>query len=323
MSLLTKLPRQLYDPEAFDGFLADRDFRRQTAKAMAWLSQLAYETDEPEKIKNVLSNWQLRLVDDVISEKVSTVLPIARTCAFAAAGRGATFIAFAGTDPLVLANWISDLDIDLASSGTTEGFTDAASIAWKPLDRVVRARSDAEKALFVTGHSLGAALAIVTALRLTSNPVTGVDAVYAFGTPRPGNGDFARRYNASLGTTTYRLVHGDDIVATVAPSELGFRHVGRYLHCGPQGKFDSRELTADARTDDPLFDKAAAEGIKSFLHSPFAVSGSALALLRSLVDRTGGRAPPEGRTDLAGVLIELLPPQLRDHGIHRYCNALA
>src|SRR5262245_27380388 len=104
MSIFSKLPTQFYDPMAFNAFSLDRDFPLGTAKAMAWLSQLAYETDEKKKMQDMLRNWGLRLVDTVVSEEISTVLPIARTHAFVASGRGATFIAFAGTDPTVLAN---------------------------------------------------------------------------------------------------------------------------------------------------------------------------------------------------------------------------
>ena len=100
MSMFTKLPSEFYDVTAFDGFSPDRDFHLGTAKAMAWLSQLAYETDEPKKIEAILRIWKLRLVEEVISTELRSVLPMASTHAFVAAGRGATFIPFAGTDPI-------------------------------------------------------------------------------------------------------------------------------------------------------------------------------------------------------------------------------
>jgi triacylglycerol lipase len=148
MSMFTKLPVQLYDGTAFDSFSLDRDFRLGSAKAMAWLSQLAYETDEPTKIENILRTWKLRLVDQVVSGEISTVLPIASTRAFVAAGRGATFIAFAGTDPVVLANWISDFDTHLTSTGAAEGYDKAASVVWDQLREIVANRPDAEKLVF-------------------------------------------------------------------------------------------------------------------------------------------------------------------------------
>ena len=48
MSFLVKLPTELYDPMAFAQFTGGRDFTIGNAKAMAWMCQLAYETDEPD-----------------------------------------------------------------------------------------------------------------------------------------------------------------------------------------------------------------------------------------------------------------------------------
>jgi hypothetical protein len=55
----------------------------------------------------LLAGDALAGVDIVASEEVLTVLPIASTHSLVEAGRGATFVAFAGTDPVVLTNWIS------------------------------------------------------------------------------------------------------------------------------------------------------------------------------------------------------------------------
>ena len=155
MSIFTKLPNEFYDATAFDGFSSDRDFHRGTAKAMAWLSQLAYETDEPKKIEAILRIWKLRLAEEVISTELRSVLPMASTHAFVAAGRGATFITFAGTDPVVLANWISDFDTHLTATGVAEGYAEAASIVLDRIREIATKRPSSEKKLFVGGHSLG------------------------------------------------------------------------------------------------------------------------------------------------------------------------
>jgi hypothetical protein len=322
MSMFTKLPTPFYDVTAFDGFSLDREFRLGNAKAMAWLSQLAYETDEPKKIEGILRTWKLGLVDEVISAEIRTVLPIASTHAFVAAGRGAILITFAGTDPVVLANWISDFDTHLTSTGLAEGFAEAASIVSDRLKEIVAKRSNAEKGLFFSGHSLGGALAVVAASKIMSNVPIAVDAVYTFGMPRPGSGDFARDYNTSLGMRTYRLVHGGDIVPTVAPSEMGFRHVGRYLHCMRLGRFHEQVLAADTVSDDPPFVQGVADEIRDFLHSPLGATNAAAAQLRLAAEMALGRVTPGIRTDPGGILIELLPPRIRDHMLDRYCGAL-
>jgi len=165
----------------------------------------------------------------------------------------------------------------------------------------------------VCGHSLGGALAVITASRLAADPLTDVDAVYTFGMPRPGTADFGRNYNAYLGMRTYRLVQGDDLVPTVAPSEMGFRHVGRYLRCFRLGMFRDQNITADTQSDDPSFVEGVAEMIRDFVHSPFGKSGDAAAQLRLVAEMALGTVPPGTRTDPGGLAIELLPSQIRDH----------
>src|SRR5712692_607691 len=138
-------------------------------------------------------------------------------------------------------------------------------------------------------------------------------AVYTFGMPRPGSDSFASDYNAELGMRTYRLVHGEDIVPTVAPSEMGFRHVGRFLHCPRLGRFAETDLAPDPSSDAPPFIKGITSEITTFLHSPLAAISGAGAQLRRTVDAIFGQAPPGSRTDPVGILIELLPARIRDH----------
>ena len=82
-----------------------------------------------------------------------------------------------------------------------------------------------------------------------------VKAVYTYGMPRPGDQGLVDSYNAAgLGMRTYRMVHGHDIVATVAPSSFGFLHLGRVLTCERSAKFVAANLAADTSSDVPQFD---------------------------------------------------------------------
>jgi triacylglycerol lipase len=67
------------------------------------------------------------------------------------------------------------------------------------------------------GHSLGAALATLVAFRHAPA------ALYAFGSPRVGDVKLAA---ALEGVPLYRVVDDADLVATVPPEALGFRHAG-------------------------------------------------------------------------------------------------
>src|SRR4051812_22887909 len=139
MSILTRVPREVYDRNrsVFGAFDAGTEFQLGTARGMAWLSQLAYETETDGKIAGVLAAWGLQQVGDAIACRGGGGLPTAMTHGFVAAGRGATIIAFAGTDPLLLANWATNFHIALADNGAARGFHSAAAIALDPvLDRL-------------------------------------------------------------------------------------------------------------------------------------------------------------------------------------------
>ena len=84
-----------------------------------------------------------------------------------------------------------------------------------------------ELPLYITGHSLGAALATVAVQEIEEEFHDQVAACYTFGSPRVGDG----KYEKSIKVPFYRIVNTTDIV-TLIPFFLGtFVHVGdaRYL----------------------------------------------------------------------------------------------
>jgi triacylglycerol lipase len=323
MSFFTKLPSQHYDKTAFDDFRAERNFALGSGKAMAWLSQLAYETDEPDKVEDVLRSWGLQLVAPVIiAEEVRAVFPIASTHCFVAVGRGAVFLAFAGTDPITLANWITNFNARIGPTQTAEGYRMAAEAVLPQLRNVITATELANKKVFVTGHSLGGVLAVLIALRIERERASKIGSVYTFGMPRPGSPAFAdEHYNPALGPCTYRLVHGNDLVPTLAPSELGFRHVGRLLLCDRGGTFDANRLAMDTKLDDPQFVTTVTKGFGSLLREPLSNVQSQLAQIKLAVAMAVRTGPRDMRDDAGGILIELLSPPLRDHMPDRYIAA--
>jgi hypothetical protein len=323
LSFLTKLPAELYRLDAFKQFSGGTDFEIGNARAMAWMSQLAYETDEPEKIAKILQSFGLALVEGgVLVEESKTVLPKASTHCFVASHPKAVIVAFAGTDPVSLANWISDFDAHLdVTTGAAEGYEGAAAVVWSELKQLLEQCVAPGGKVFVTGHSLGGALAALIAHRISTELQPDVDAVYTFGMPRPGNKAFADLYNRQLGMRTYRLVHGEDIVPTVAPTSFGFRHLGRVLHCERLGRFDQANLASDTSSDFPPFVSGVAKDLRDHLHGPLSAVLSIAARIKMAVALLTGMGPSNMRTDPGGILIEMLPPRLRDHMPDRYIGA--
>src|SRR5262245_38676779 len=210
MSILVELPENQYDPNAFANFAAGAGFDLGTARAMAWMSQLAYETRFPDKINRIATTmWDFDNVH-ILEQPTKSTLPLTSTHGVLATRKGKTIIAFAGTDPLNLLNWISDFYLGRPGADVHQGFVDAAAAVWKDVGAAIDRCINDSGALFIAGHSLGAAIALVIADRARQEKRLQHGEVYVFGSPRVGRGDFVDRFNSSFGHTTYRLVHGRD-----------------------------------------------------------------------------------------------------------------
>ena len=117
------------------------------------------------------------------------------TQAYVAAKWEMIVVAFRGTEPSKIKDWMTDIDLNLVSGPEGEvhdGFNRALSYVWPEMKRTIGEFQDSAQSLWFTGHSLGAALATlaVADLRLVEDkPVAGL---YTFGSPRLGDRTFAR-----------------------------------------------------------------------------------------------------------------------------------
>ena len=223
MSILVEFPFELFSPTAFKGFTAKTDFELGNARAMMWMSQLAYETHQLDKIEKVRKLWEFDRITPFVEGAIGP--ESFDTRGIIAEGRGVVILAFAGTDPAVWQNLASDF-----FSSCRRKMMRGADSRLRPrarahvLDAIDKSRA-LGRPLFVTGHSLGAAIAVLAAEQAVD---TGVEpaAIYVFGMPRTGGKTFRDRCNGKLGLKTYRLVHGLDVVArvpTVSPFRRGVR----------------------------------------------------------------------------------------------------
>jgi triacylglycerol lipase len=103
-----------------------------------------------------------------------------------------------------------------------------------------------ERDLWFTGHSLGGAMAQLAAGRcdLAHIPAT-PRAVVTFGSPRIGN----QRYVASNRVEHVRWVNNNDIVTTVPPMWLRYRHRGNRIYIASDGTIRDRVTKRDRVRD--------------------------------------------------------------------------
>jgi triacylglycerol lipase len=304
MSLLVELPKETYlaQRDDFTNFAVAANYDYRTARAMAWLSQLAYERRDSDKIEHTLGAWGLTL-NTPLSNAIEGRLAITATRGIVASGWGATIIAYAGTDPMVPANWLTDFNTLPSPDDMHTGFAAAVKAVWPRVRSAILARDDAHKRLILTGHSLGGALAVITAKLIQDDELADIDGVYTFGMPRCGGARFVSAYGPRLEARTYRLVHGHDIVATVPPTKLGFRHVGQLLHCPHGGSFEG--LQPVASSNEPEFADGLLDGLRE--------------RLRSIVE---AELPPQRQPGWLGQFFRWLPPGIADHLPAQYLHAL-
>lgn len=108
------------------------------------------------------------------------------------------------------------------------GFKESVDVVYG--DLVKRVKENGNRPVFLTGHSLGGALALLCAYKLRAVDQVNVRGVYTFAAPRPGNGHFRYNYNNLLGDQTFCWEHKNDPVPHFPPT--GFTafmpsHVGQ------------------------------------------------------------------------------------------------
>lgn len=140
-------------------------------------------------------------------------------------------VAFRGTSNL--RDWITDAqftqrllveEADGAECKVHHGFLDAYESVISDLGHYLSS-IHRHRPVFVTGHSLGGALAILAALELKRQGFD-VRQVYTFGQPRVGNKNFANLYNWSLKENTFAVVNEGDPVPLLPPLLNGYRDCG-------------------------------------------------------------------------------------------------
>ena len=163
--------------------------------------------------------------------------------------------------------------------------------------------------VWVTGHSLGGALATLCALELAASVHSGrrpgLDVrMVNFGSPRVGNAAFVQLYN-SLVPHSLRLVNGTDAVPTV-PALLGYRHVHHGIRLTPHG--------VAAPDAPPVLPSAASP-------SPGDVAAMAAAALTGAVN--AGAVDAQTAAEAAIALASLVDAAaLEAHFEHQYLDAL-
>ena len=206
-------------------------FDLDTALELGRLSLQAYQmlTDfEQGKTFTLPSPYQL--VVQILTPEAFEGEPIPSEpipIAFIAKNDDNIYVVFRGTKTIV--EWIDDamfaqVPYTFVDDGgmTEQGFT---NIYGTIHDSIVNAVNNLSSTgtfsnLFITGHSLGAALAILAVPELTENTSFKNPIMYNFAGPRVGNIHFVNELYNPLNITSWRVVNTNDVVPTLPPTTV-------------------------------------------------------------------------------------------------------
>jgi len=131
-------------------------------------------------------------------------------------------VAFRGTD--AFGDILFDLDfraLEIGGGKVHRGFQDAYMVLQHDLLNKIRAINP--KQLWIAGHSLGGAMAVLCGFDIVRNRKEPATGVVTFGQPLLCKADLADSIEEALGDRYVRFVNNRDLIARVPPN---------YVHCG-------------------------------------------------------------------------------------------
>jgi hypothetical protein len=167
-------------------------------------------------------------------------------CAFVASSADYHLLVFRGTK--LPQDWMTDLActpvrFEWVFTGAPAigeihgGFGHCLSDGFNDIIAALASR-DPTKPLLITGHSLGGALAALSAacFAVLGSPVPPVSAIYTFGQPRIGLHDFCNTYSRVVAEKLVRFVNKQDLVPRVPFRNWDYSDEGAMIHFDSAGE---------------------------------------------------------------------------------------
>ena len=131
----------------------------------------------------------------------------------------------------IFADWMANLNFAPEpweqGGNVHRGFKGALDEVWDDLEDYISNLQKSHRKIWMSGHSLGAALATLAADRYGK-----VQGLYTYGSPRVGDRNFKEDFNVNA----YRFVNNSDIVTKVPPAAM-YLHVGELKYIDSEAPF--------------------------------------------------------------------------------------
>jgi len=209
---------------------------------MAWIlssmSHLAYNRfeDDPKACELFIARLKsggFTLIETFNSDKTDTQAFLAENGDFAV-------LAFRGTELTKKKDVLTDVmatQLSVIEGRVHSGFRTAYESVRESIEKCLLGMD--EIPIYITGHSLGAALATIATQELENTPTfrNRIAACYTFGSPRVGNSQYDKSFKAPI----YRMVNTTDIVTVIPLLVMGYMHIGDVRFLGRKdGDFSRR-----------------------------------------------------------------------------------
>ena len=155
--------------------------------------------------------------------------------------RNDLWFAFRGTEPSKLNDVLADLNVikqaAVAGGKVHGGFQKEVNDLWMDVLAEIEHNDQLKvrKDVYMTGHSLGAAMATIAATRYQPHEL------FTFGSPRVGGPRFIKHVKCPH----YRFMNNNDIVCRIPPAWLGFRHHGEMIYFDRNGEKQPKPTWSD------------------------------------------------------------------------------
>ncbi|CAL5223184.1 g5658 [Coccomyxa viridis] len=260
--------QKLLHNNTLKGYDAASDYNPQTSHFLGLCMKVVYEKELV--IKDVVeswwglqfhSYWETGSDSFVIESETGNRTFVPRTRAAVFSSPDAIVLTFRGSEPTNLINLRSAGTISMMEckgmGSVHSGFYGALFNGDEEQGRLfddlvgsIRSADEGKaKAIYLTGHSLGAALSLLFAAELHSRHselAERVAGVYAYASPRVGNAAFAAAFNKAFCNPdrVYRVAHGADIIPYLPPKMLEYADVGPEIFITSTGKvlFNQKDI---------------------------------------------------------------------------------
>jgi len=233
----------------YDILLIPPIMRAAYSDRMAWIlasmSHLAYDRFEDgaktrELLVAKLASGGFRLLQTFNSNETDTQ-------AFLIANGDYAVLAFRGTEVSKKTDILTDAkayQISVIEGRVHGGFREAYESVREEIEKSLLGLDNIP--LYITGHSLGAALATVATQELEINSTirNRIAACYTFGSPRVGN----TQYDKNLKAPIYRMVNTTDVVTIIPLIAMGYVHIGDVRFLGRKPGDTTRRVPVFLRT---------------------------------------------------------------------------